>query len=187
MQDDCVIFEVKVNADAPHGVSWDRCDKISVSQMNQLVLHFQQKAHRLCWPQESGRHLLHELPPSGLFLIIKAKFHSGFALRCCTSQTCCARPSTRCPRSLTTARSLSLLLFKGSSMSCRFVLFLPYLHFWNIPSLLCLSTTWTCSSMTSRWAPRSWRSLSVGRLWTVSCSTTSRSFSGCRTTKSSPS
>ena len=34
MQDDCVIFEVKVNADAPHGVSWDRCDKISVSQMN---------------------------------------------------------------------------------------------------------------------------------------------------------
>ena len=24
MQDDCVIFEVKVNADAPHGVSWDR-------------------------------------------------------------------------------------------------------------------------------------------------------------------
>ena len=22
-QDDCVIFEVKVNADAPHGVSWD--------------------------------------------------------------------------------------------------------------------------------------------------------------------
>ena len=29
MQDDCVIFEVKVNADAPHGVSWDRCDPIS--------------------------------------------------------------------------------------------------------------------------------------------------------------
>jgi ubiquitin carboxyl-terminal hydrolase 7 len=23
VQDDCVIFEVKVNADAPHGVSWD--------------------------------------------------------------------------------------------------------------------------------------------------------------------
>ncbi len=23
MQDDTVIFEVKVNADAPHGVSWD--------------------------------------------------------------------------------------------------------------------------------------------------------------------
>ena len=129
LQDDCVIFEVKVNADAPHGVSWDRCDKISVSQMNQLVLHFQQEAHRLCWPQESGRHLLHELPPSGLFLIIKAKFHSGFALRCCTSQTCCARPSTRCPRSLMTARSLSLLLFKGSSMSCRFVLLLSSLHF----------------------------------------------------------
>ena len=29
VQDDCVIFEVKVNADAPHGVSWDRCDPIS--------------------------------------------------------------------------------------------------------------------------------------------------------------
>ena len=23
LQDDCLIFEVKVNADAPHGVSWD--------------------------------------------------------------------------------------------------------------------------------------------------------------------
>ena len=29
VQDDCVIFEVKVNADAPHGVSWDRWDPIS--------------------------------------------------------------------------------------------------------------------------------------------------------------
>ena len=26
LQDDCVIFEVKVNADAPHGVSWDRLE-----------------------------------------------------------------------------------------------------------------------------------------------------------------
>ena len=35
LQDDCVIFEVKVNADAPHGVSWDRLEPF-ISHMPSL-------------------------------------------------------------------------------------------------------------------------------------------------------
>ena len=35
LQDDCVIFEVKVNADAPHGVSWDRLEPF-ISRMPSL-------------------------------------------------------------------------------------------------------------------------------------------------------
>ena len=31
IKDDCVIFEVKVNADAPHGVSWDRSEPLFLS------------------------------------------------------------------------------------------------------------------------------------------------------------
>ena len=73
MQDDCVIFEVKVNADAPHGVSWDRfepftsCMSLTVDLLDNKHLLLQQEAHRLRGPQEPGRHLLHELPPSGTF------------------------------------------------------------------------------------------------------------------------
>ena len=78
LQDDCVIFEVKVNADAPHGVSWDRLEpfisgmpslkkriveKIDLLENKHLLV--QQEAHRLRGTQEPGRHLLHELTPSG--------------------------------------------------------------------------------------------------------------------------